>query len=205
MKRIISLFCLFTSTLIAEMPEPYASIKDLPFDDHGWFENADQLNAVITNLQPTTIIEIGSWLGRSTRYIAGLLPENGKLYAVDTWLGSSSENQHMTDKRLTYLYQLFLSNVKHAGLTNKIVPVRMDSIEASNALNVKADLIYIDGAHDTASVKADILAWLKHLSPDGVMCGDDWKWATVREAVIHCSLVLNKKIYGEGNFWMYCD
>ncbi len=203
MKRILRIVSLFCLPLCAEMPEPYASIHDLPFDGHGWFFNAEPLQKQIEQMHPKVIIEVGSWLGASTRFMAELLDDGGKLYAVDTWLGSSNESVHGQDSRLSFLYQQFLSNVKHAGLTDRIIPVRMDSIEASKALHVEADLIYLDAAHDTESVLADILAWYPHLKSGGMLCGDDWSWASVREAVFRGAEVLGKKIYYFGNFWAY--
>ena len=186
-----------------EMPEPYRSIVDLPFDDHGWFYNGDQLKPILEARSPKIVIEIGSWLGLSTRFIASLLKNDGKLYAIDTWKGSPREAVHMIDPRLPYLYQLFLSNIKHANLTSKIIPIRMDSAEASAALNVKADLIYLDGAHDTHSVINDIMNWHPHLNEEGLLCGDDWKWETVKRAVEHCAELLNKKVQAEDSFWWY--
>lgn len=50
----------------------------------------------------------------------------------------------------------------------------MRSVEAAKALDVMADLINIDAAHDYKSVKEDILAWYPHLKEGGIMCGDDW-------------------------------
>lgn len=203
---LLSLHIMFVSAYAEEqMPEPYRSIVDLPFDSHGWFGNAEPLQRFLQARPAKTVIEVGSWLGCSTRFIATILPEDGIVYAVDTWAGSSQEAVHMKDPRLPHLYQLFLSNVKHAKLTHKIVPVRMNSVEAAAALNVKADLIYLDGAHDTQSVSDDIFAWYPHLSPGGILCGDDWTWPSVRVAVVHGATVLNKKIYAEGNFWIYVD
>lgn len=193
----IPLHCCFA------IPEPYNSIVDLPFDDHGYFYNSVALGRILEPKQPKTVIEIGSWLGSSTRFIANALPDNGKIYAVDTWKGSPQEPWHLNDPRISYLYQLFLSNVKHVGLTHKIIPIRMDSLEAAAALNVKADLIYIDASHDTESVIKDILAWYPHLNDNGIMSGDDWSWPSVREAAIHCADILNKTIKSDGNFWYY--
>lgn len=201
-KYIFLAICL-NSFLFAEMPEPYRSVVDLPFDDHGWFGNASQLNSIITAKSPKIAIEVGSWLGCSARFIASQLPEDGILYAIDTWSGSTNEEQHMQDPRLPYLYQLFLSNVKHAQLTHKIVPVRMSSLEASQALNVKADLIYIDASHDTESVTQDIMAWYKHLNETGTLCGDDWGHEPVRIAVYNCAAILKKNVAAYGNFWWY--
>ncbi len=187
------------------IPEPYRSIKDLPFDDHGWFRNQEPLAACLKQKPAKIVIEMGSWLGLSTRFIASTLPEGGVVYAIDTWLGSLNEETHQQDSRLSYLYQLFLSNIKHAQLTHKIIPIRMTSMEAARALNVKADLIYLDGAHDTISVKNDILTWQEHLCQGGILCGDDWDWPTVQLAVIHCAQYLNKEIRFKGAFWWYED
>lgn len=185
------------------IPEPYRSINDLPFDEHGWFSNANQLKAIIKEKSPRVVIEVGSWLGLSTRFIASQLPRGGIVYAIDTWKGSPNESVHMADPRLPYLYQLFLSNVKHAKLTRKIIPIRMESLEAATALNVKADLIYIDASHNTSSVIQDIMNWYPHLNENGILCGDDWLWRSVKKAVIHCAPLLNKKENVNHNFWWY--
>ncbi len=183
-----------------ESNELYDSINLLPFDPHGWFFNSDQLVEICETLQPKTVIEVGSWLGASTRFIAELIPAEGKLYAVDTWLGSD-EQAHKKDPRLHRIYQIFLSNVVHAGLQNKIIPVRMTSMEAAEALSVKADLIYIDASHKTQDVYNDIIAWSMHLNSDGVICGDDWAWSSVRIAVQKAAIELKQQIVAEDNFW----
>jgi predicted O-methyltransferase YrrM len=185
------------------MLEPYRSIADLPFDAHGWFNNPRQLEAVLKARRPRIVVEIGSWLGASTRFIASHLENGSHVYAIDTWKGSPNEPVQMKDPRLPYLYQLFLSNVKHAQLTDKIVPMRMTSEEAAEALNVKADLIYIDGAHDTPSVNKDIIYWFPHLTENGMMCGDDWTWPSVKAAVIKCADFLNKKVCTDEKFWWF--
>lgn len=203
MKKLFIFFALLCSSLHANMPEPYQSINVLPFDPHGWFGNANQLDMFLKNRDIHLAVEVGSWLGCSTRYIASSLAEDGVLYAVDTWAGSTQETLHMQDPRLPFLYQQFLSNVIHANLTHKIIPIRMNSVEAAKALNVKADLIYLDGAHDTQSVLYDIAFWYPHLKEGGVMCGDDWLWETVRAAVLESAKNLGRKVNADGNFWWY--
>lgn len=165
------------------LPEPYASIATLPLDDESaFFLNQKPLFQILSQKKCDVIIEVGSWLGASARFMAKLQPENGKLYAVDTWNGSIEHIQERLPQ-LSYLFQQFLSNVIHTGLTDTIVPIRMRSVEAAKALNISADLIYLDAAHDTDSVCEDVLAWLPHLNPDGVFCGDDWHAPSVRKGV----------------------
>ena len=167
----------------------YNHIELLPFDGQGWFHNAVALGALIDEIQPKVVIEVGSWLGQSTRWIANqcLVYHSNlrdvRVLAVDTWRGSPQESVHMQDPRLPTLFQRFLSNTIHAGLQDVIVPIRMESTEASQALKVEADLIYIDAAHDEDSVYDDIMNWFCKLKPGGVMCGDDITWPSVERAV----------------------
>lgn len=183
-----------------EIPEPYCSINLLPFDDHGWFLNEGVVEQFISVKPAKIVIEVGSWAGRSTRFIAERLPEDGKVYAVDTWLGSP---ELVAEERLPDIFHIFCSNVVHAGLAHKIVPIRMTSMEAAKALNVMADLIYIDAAHDEESVYQDVLAWSQHLVPDGIICGDDWHWDSVKRGVLQASLELECKVLHIGNCWWY--
>ena len=187
------------SSIFGDLPEPYQSINILPFDAHGWFMNSEQMKRLIDDIQPKVVIEVGSWLGLSTRFIAEHI--SGKVYAIDTWKGTLNEDVHMKDPRLPYLYQQFLSNVIHTNLCDKIIPIRMESREAAGALNIKADLIYIDASHDEESVCCDILQWNPHLNENGVLCGDDWCWETVRLGVARAAASLDMDIIAEGNFW----
>ncbi len=195
--------CLTSHAEETNLPVPYNFIEDLPFDEHGWFLNQAPLEAIIQKHKPKTVIEIGSWLGSSTRFIAKLLPEKGMVYAIDTWKGTAIEEATLKDPRIPILYQLFLSNVKHANLTHKITPIRMESLEAARSITIKADLIYIDASHDTASVYNDIIAWVPHLKEGGVMTGDDWNAPSVQAGVNLAAKKLGKKVNGLGNFWWY--
>lgn len=135
--------------------------------------------------------------------MAERLPAGCKLYAVDTWLGSVEHQDTKYREKLPSLYAQFLSNVIHAGLQEKIEPVRLDSLAAAKELSVKADLIFIDAAHDTESVYKDIMAWYPHLKEGGVICGDDWTWASVRLAVEKAAKELDADLVTSDSFWYF--
>jgi len=197
--------CLTLAACNAEKgpPEPYKNAEVLPFVSHGWYYNGPQLEDLIINNGVKTIIEVGCWLGTSTRHMASNLPKGGSLYAVDHWKGSDEHQpgQPYWIPEVSKLYEYFLSNVVHAGLTDKIIPVRMDSLEASKTLDVKADLVYIDASHDTPAVYADMQAWYPHVKEGGIFCGDDWTFASVQVAVRRFALEHDLKVHGSGNFW----
>jgi predicted O-methyltransferase YrrM len=204
----LSLNGIIFSTNLSDLPSPYNELKKvLPFDAHGWYGNGPQLQELITKNNVSVAIEVGSWLGLSTRHIASLLPLNGTVYAVDHWKGSA---EHQVGhgayyKALPYLYEQFLSNVIHAGLTNKIIPIRMYSLDAAKELiNIQPDLIYIDAGHETEAVYADLKAWYQYVKhTNGILCGDDWMWGSVRKAVEKFAKENNLIVNPSENFWYF--
>jgi cephalosporin hydroxylase len=189
-----------------KFPPPYCDLEHiLPFDGHGWYQNAEPMKKLIQAYQPKIVVEIGSWLGQSTRHIASLLPRDGKVYAVDHWLGSVEHQPGNSawHPSLPQLYEQFLSNVIHTRLTHKIIPVRMTSLDAAKQLEVTPDLVYIDGAHDYESVYNDLSAWYPFVQGHGILCGDDWLWDTTRAAVEQFAKDNQLRIEVSHNFWCY--
>ena len=128
------------------------------------------------------IVEIGSWMGRSTVALA----ENtaGKVTAVDTWEGSSEHQQIMRSMTPDAIYLEF---IKNTASTPNVKAIRMTSMEAAKALSgERFDMIFIDGAHDYKSVKDDIEAWLPLLDEGGMICGHDLSdgWPELKQAVM---------------------
>ncbi len=205
MKWFIALLIGFQSVCcFSLLSEPYCDVNPvLPFDGHSFYGNASQLKSLINKHKIKTIIEVGSWLGASTRHLASCLPKEGRVHAIDHWKGSVEHQpgQSFWHPALPNLYEQFLSNVIHARLTDKIIPHRMDSLTAARVLSVMADLIYIDASHDTDSVYQDLQAWLPHLNPKGILCGDDWSWNSVRIAVERFALENRFQIEATKNFY----
>jgi len=209
-KTFLFSLCIFSVNPLfpeeTKVPSLYDMVETLPFDNHGWFVNEIALTNLLKKHQPRTIIEVGSWLGSSTRFFANKIQKNGLVYAVDHWKGTIDESsQKDQQERVSTLFQRFLSNVKHANLTHKIIPIRMESLEAAKSIQVKANFIYIDAAHDTESVHNDIIAWYPHLIEGGVMAGDDWLAPTVKAGVTSAARILNKSIGYHGQCWWYID
>lgn len=175
---LFSLVCLSISSF-ANGNKAYEELPEiLPFNGQGWYSNAEPMEDLINKHQPKIVIELGSWLGLSTRHIAKCLPYDGHVFAVDHWLGSD-EHQIETPEYLPTLYQQFLSNVIHEELTEKITPVKMTTLEAVDYFlknEIVPDLIYVDASHDEKSVYADLKAYFPLVKGHGIICGDDWGW-----------------------------
>ncbi len=198
------------STIDNIIPDPYPAVYEqvdlLPFNPHGWYPHAARFEQLIKEHKIKTVVEIGSWLGCSTRHIASQLPPDGKVYAVDHWQGSE-EHFHMDVRTwIPTLYQQFLSNVVHAELTDKIIPVRMSSLDAADKfrrLDITIDLIYIDASHDYESVYHDIAAWYPYVQENGIMTGDDWQHYPIQQAVGQFAQENNLDVFFDYQFWMF--
>ena len=169
-------------------------IGSYPLDLQGWCDEPQIFDSVIAEAKPELIIEVGSWKGTSSHYMLNKAP-NACMVCVDTWLGSSEhwvrpefrEMLGFKNGRPT-LYEQFMANVVHAGLQHRVVPLPLPSRLASIVLQkfgVQSSMIYIDGAHDEASVSEDIEAYWPLVSPGGIMLGDDHveAWSGVMRAV----------------------
>jgi len=174
--------------------DPYAGLELLAFNGHGWASTGEAFPTIINKIKPKLIVEVGTWMGGSTRYMAKLAKEHNpdvEVVAIDTFLGSvehwSKESYLMTLKNgRPNIYEQFLSNCIHQQLWENITPFPIDSINGYEFLKLKKvvpDLIYIDAGHDYASVSADLERWSELLPSGGVLIGDDFHHPPIIEAV----------------------
>ena len=157
----------------------------LGFSD--FFKNHDQLESLICANKVETIVEVGSWLGESTIFMAEQLPPNGKIYAVDSWIGFPRDIYQETRN----LYEQFLGNIAQAGMRDRIIPIRMTSLGASRIFSQYesgVDMIYIDADHSYYAVYSDIKAWAPYLRNGGLLCGNlfskQGETKTIKQAVL---------------------
>jgi len=171
---------------IHQLEFPYNTLdKILPFNPHGWFaeSNAKKIEEILKERRPKVVFELGSWLGKSTIFIANRLDFDAKLYAVDHWKGSTEHylpHRKSIHEMLPTLYEQFLSNVVQKRVSDKIIPWRMNTEEAASRAydeNISIDFLYIDASHDEQSVYEDLCHWYPLVKEGGVICGDDWGWS----------------------------
>ncbi|MES3001680.1 MAG: class I SAM-dependent methyltransferase [Pseudomonadota bacterium] len=125
----------------------FVRARDIP--THMTRGELDALYTLATQLGPTPrILEIGSYLGASSRFLAAALPAGGKLFCVDTW-----NNETMPEGTRETLPE-FERNV--AAFAGRIVKVRKDSKDlAASDIELPLDLVFIDGDHSFAAVRRD--------------------------------------------------
>src|ERR1019366_2044126 len=157
---------------------------------HGWLR-AGTMAALRAHLGPETrvVVELGSWLGKSTRYVAKHAP-SATVIAVDHWCGSAEHHlQPVWRAMLPELYETFVVNCWK--YRERIIPLRMSTLggmELIASLGIVPDLVYIDAGHDTKSVLDDLSTALR-LFPNARLVGDDFDASCV-EAAVERSLIV---------------
>jgi predicted O-methyltransferase YrrM len=130
-------------------------------------------------------VEVGSWMGASTCFLAGGLKGPGaKIFAVDNFQGLSTcgedaawYNRHFERLGAKSTLEIFQANFAALGFTPRAEPVVSDSLAAAQSLAAKRgtiDLIFIDGDHSYEACKADIVAWAPYVKRGGVMAFHDF-------------------------------
>lgn len=116
--------------------------------------------------QGGTIVEIGSFLGKSSNCLAEAMGGNGHLYCVDTW-----ENDAMPGGRIDN-YQEFLQNMKKWETI--YTPLRGKSSNIVKTWNIPIDYLWIDGDHSYKGCGEDIRNWFPFLKLNGWICLHDY-------------------------------
>lgn len=190
-------------------PAAYNNIDILSPYIWGWFGNANYLLDIINTHRPKIVVELGSWLGTSTAFLAENIGNNGVVYAVDVWEETSeclvALPRTITDPDAFFknLYHQFLSNMIYLNLDHKVIPIKSTSLLAAQEIDIQVDLVYVDASHAEEDVYNDIKAWYPKLVSGGLMCGDDWQWPTVRAGVMRIAKDLNQTVHYENNFWWF--
>jgi cephalosporin hydroxylase len=126
------------------------------------------------------ILEIGSYLGASSTFLAAGAKECGSVvYCIDTWM-----NDAMSEGCRDTYDQFILNTRKFAG---QIRPIRGGSLQVARQFSEKIDLLFLDGDHSYAGCHCDAEAWLPKLRPGGIIVfHDTWAegvWRTIQEFV----------------------
>ena len=145
-------------------------VRPLAASIEGWLSDA-QGCALFRAAAATTgkglIVEIGSWKGRSTAWLAaGARLAAARVYAVDPHTGSREDPEATT-------LAAFRANLADAGLADVVEPLVMTSVEAARLLDGPLELLFIDGDHSYEAVRLDAELWLPKLVEGGIVMFHD--------------------------------
>lgn len=126
------------------------------------------------------IVELGSFLGRSTRALADNTP--GIVWAVDDWMGPRDFGEWEPEVSAG-VFPGFMENMSDLIQSGKVLPVKRKHEHLDVSSLPIPDMVFLDGHHTYEATKREILRWQDRLLPGGLLCGHDANWATVDQAV----------------------
>ena len=113
------------------------------------------------------IVEIGSWKGRSTTWLAsGARLAGHGVYAIDPHRRSREYPEAETEAE-------FLANLARNGLAAVVEPLVMTSDDAAARIAGPVELLFIDGDHSYEAVRRDAELWLPRLIDGGTVMFHD--------------------------------
>lgn len=136
----------------------------------GWFDFSGFYDLLVDECPDGgTIVELGSWRGKSTRYLAESIVKSGKsitVYAIDLWPSSYAGDE----------CDSFSEFKKNLNGFNFVIPKIMDSSEASQLFeDGSCFAVFIDASHEYDYVLSDIKSWLPKASH--IIAGHDYSYA----------------------------
>jgi hypothetical protein len=189
--------------LAADFPWPQASPQvPIPIGPLGWL--ADGAAAVLSSeltLATRVVVELGSWLGMSTRFIADHAA-CAAVIAIDHWQGSVEHQEHAEFRdMLPRLHESFLA--MNWSYRLRVIPPEMTKIEGLEVVaahEVVPDLIYIDADHRYDALLED-LSSDSRLFSDAVVVGDDYDCPDVQRAVTDFASKRDRVVQAVGENW----
>lgn len=111
------------------------------------------------------VLEIGSYRGLSTICMAQTARS---VTCIDPFTGEGTSEPGET-------FADFKSNLKRYGVAGKVTAYRATTAEVARSIDGPFDLVFIDGAHDFASISTDVAAAEHLLTPGGLMVFHDYR------------------------------
>ena len=141
---------------------------------NGWLSDAQAQRlwtraAALT--PPASIVEIGSFQGRSTIVLARAAADGVTIVAIDPHAGNDRGPQEFEgyEAEAANDNAVFNENLRTAGVADRVRHVRAFSDAAHGDVEGDIDLLYIDGAHRYRPALGDIRQWGARVAPGGTM------------------------------------
>ena len=162
-----------------KLPSHFNSVKG--FIDHN--EGICLYNYALNSSKKGPILEIGSYCGKSTIYIATAAKKySGCVYSVDHHTGSE-ENQvgweyhdiELFDEETGRInsFPEFMRNLRKANLLDTVVPIVSDSSLVSRYWKIPLSMVFIDGGHTMETALNDFNNWKDKIIKGGILAIHD--------------------------------
>ncbi len=157
-------------------PLPLAIVEEAVAAVEGWLsdDQVAMLHSAASRVRDCgTIVEIGSFRGRSTTVLALSSRESVTIFAIDPFAGGDRGPQEIEEDlaRGEADRSRFRDQLVTAGISGRVAHIRLRSDDplAFDGVPSSIDILYVDGAHRYAPALDDIANWGALVRPGGVM------------------------------------
>lgn len=185
------------------IPHYYESVE-------GWFNPGDiafYKEIVDQFTGPAHFVEIGSYKGKSSSFMAVEIANSGKYInfdCVDTWAGSPEhqaggdlEDPDVVNDKMFDIFKQNMDPVKSYYRAKRMTSLEAAATYEDNSL----DFVFIDADHSYEAVRADIIAWWPKVKPGGIISGHDYHMGA--PGVINASNELLGYVRVTGSCWWH--
>ena len=132
------------------------------------------LHAIVRVTRPRVVVEIGSARGKSTCAIALACAENrsGRVYAIDPHTVNDWTDAGTAGNTFDFLHQ----RLNDYALAEYCTVIRDTSVNVGRTWSQQIDLLFIDGDHSPAGVRADFENFGRWVHDDGLVVFHDSAW-----------------------------
>lgn len=160
-------------------------VSDYKYPDiHGWMSYAEAIWLNLTAQKMDSIVEVGSWKGKSAHALATGCP--GKVHLVDDFMGNPKEHPDVEQELR-----------KNMAPFKNVQIIKEKSIEAAKRFKDNSiDMVFLDASHDRQSVYNDIEAWYPKCKT--LLCGHDFDRDSVKLGISDTNFIPRLEV---GSIW----
>jgi len=153
---------------------PFDTVLQLIDGVEGWLsdDQARALYGAAVRCRPGgRIVEIGSFRGRSAIVLATAAGTDVEIVAIDPHAGNDRGPQEFEGFQAEAATdsEVFLGNLRRAGVLERVTYVREYSHEAHGAVDGPISVLFVDGAHRLRPALADLRQWGARVEDGGTM------------------------------------
>lgn len=167
----------------AQYPRHYGTLRAC-FDIDGWlgYKEAVYLYEAARSIdrQDPTVVEIGTWLGRSAVVLGKALQDrqHARVICIDPFNADGDRGSRRVYERIQRsipqtLEEACWHNIRKNGVDGVVHLIKGYSHDIVSSWTQPIDLLFIDGNHEYPAVRRDFDDWARFLVSGGLLVMDD--------------------------------
>ncbi len=143
-------------------------------DIDGWISDGEGealYNLASSVPREQAIVEIRSWLGKSTVWLAmGASAGNGsRVYSIDP----QGEEESSFDADVEQRYRIMIENLANAGVRDRVTILPWSPETVAHRRRISTGLLWIDAFQEYDAIKGAFAAWESRLMPGAMVAVND--------------------------------